>query len=63
MKVAVDNAAETFSFIDIVCNKCSKMGTDLMIEYKSGPGSITKETIKKQFIERDLFKANSLDEL
>lgn len=63
MEMAVDNARETFSFIDLVCEKCSRLGTDILIEYKSGPGSITKETIKKQFIERDLFKVNSLDEL
>ncbi|BAP31039.1 uncharacterized protein CHSO_2002 [Chryseobacterium sp. StRB126] len=63
MEVAVENARETFSFIDLVCKGCSRAGTDLMIEYKSGPGSITSGTIKKQFIERDLFKANSLDEI
>ena len=63
MELAVENARETFSFIDVVCKNCSKVGTDLLIEYKSGPGSITSSTIKKQFIERDLFKANSLDEI
>lgn len=63
MEVAVENARETFSFIDLVCRKCSGTGRDIMIEYKSGPGSITSGTIKKQFIERDLFSTTSLDEL
>lgn len=34
-----------------------------MVEYKSGPGSISSSTIKDQFIERDLFNANSLDQI
>lgn len=36
---------------------------NLKIEYKSGPGSISSTTIKEQFIERDIFNANSLNEL
>ncbi|PAM94916.1 hypothetical protein B4N84_10755 [Flavobacterium sp. IR1] len=34
-----------------------------MVEYKSGPGSISASTIKDQFIEHDLFNANSLDQI
>ncbi|TRX33234.1 hypothetical protein FNW52_15865 [Flavobacterium sp. ZT3R18] len=63
LELRVGNSRETFSFIDLACKNCSSKGTDIMIEYKSGPGSITKETIQKQFIERDLFNANSLDEI
>ncbi|MFK7002175.1 hypothetical protein, partial [Flavobacterium oreochromis] len=63
LEVSINNARETFSFIDLVCKNCSVTGRNINIEYKSGPGSITKETIKKQFIERDLFNANSLDEI
>ncbi|MFK7002173.1 hypothetical protein [Flavobacterium oreochromis] len=43
-------------------NACAN-GRNINIEYKSGPGSIKSETIKKQFIERDLFNANSLTEI
>ncbi|MFK7002176.1 hypothetical protein, partial [Flavobacterium oreochromis] len=46
----------------LVCNACAN-GRNINIEYKSGPGSIKSETIKKQFIERDLFNANSLAEI
>ncbi|MFK7102316.1 hypothetical protein [Flavobacterium oreochromis] len=46
----------------LVCNACAN-GRNINIEYKSGPGSIKSETIKKQFIERDLFNANSLTEI
>lgn len=63
LEVSIDNARETLSSIDLVCNGCSASGRNINIEYKSGPGSISKETIKKQFIERDLFNANSLDEI
>ncbi|WP_286430521.1 hypothetical protein [Myroides marinus] len=35
----------------------------MLVEYKSGPGSISSSTIKEQFIERDLFNANSLDQI
>ncbi|MEO8239775.1 MAG: hypothetical protein ABI576_16850 [Flavobacterium sp.] len=63
LELRVDNARETFSFIDLACKNCASNGKDILIEYKSGAGSITKETIKKQFIERDLFTANSLEEI
>ena len=49
------------SSIDLFCIDCTP--ANLKIEYKSGPGSIESSTIKDQFIERDLFNANSLDEI
>jgi len=52
-----------FLFIDLACKNCAPNGKDILIEYKSGAGSVTKETIQKQFIERDLFTANSLEEI
>ena len=51
------------SSIDILCIKCKEPNIDIMVEYKSGPGSISSSTIKEQFIERDLFNANSLEEI
>ncbi len=36
---------------------------NLKTEYKSGPGSISSKTIKEQFIERDLFNADNLNEI
>ncbi|OWP74275.1 hypothetical protein [Flavobacterium oreochromis] len=62
LEVSINNARETLSSIDLVCNACAN-GRNINIEYKSGPGSIKSETIKKQFIERDLFNANSLTEI
>ncbi|MFK7002142.1 hypothetical protein, partial [Flavobacterium oreochromis] len=62
LEVSINNARETLSSIDLVCNACAN-GRNINIEYKSGPGSIKSETIKKQFIERDLFNANSLNEI
>ncbi|MFK7000162.1 hypothetical protein V3470_00010 [Flavobacterium oreochromis] len=62
LEVSINNARETLSSIDLVCNACAN-GRNINIEYKSGPGSIKSETIKKQFIERDLFNANSLAEI
>ena len=49
------------SSIDLFCIDCTP--ANLKVEYKSGPGSIESSTIKDQFIERDLFNANSLDEI
>jgi hypothetical protein len=49
------------SYIDLFCPNCTP--ANLKVEYKSGPGSIKSSTIKNQFIERDLFNANSLDEI
>ena len=63
LELRVDNARETFSFIDLACKNCASNGSDILIEYKSGAGSITKETIQKQFIERDLFIVSSLEEI
>ena len=63
LELRVDNARETFSFIDLACKNCASNGSDILIEYKSGAGSITKETIQKQFIERDLFTVSSLEEI
>lgn len=58
---SVSNFRGTTSSIDLFCANC--IPANLKIEYKSGPGSITSSTIKEQFIERDLFNANSLDEI
>jgi len=33
------------------------------LNIKTGPGSVTSDIIKNQFIERDLFNANNLDEI
>ncbi|MBB1140671.1 hypothetical protein [Myroides sp. WP-1] len=62
---AIPNARSTTgnSYIDILCIKCKEPNIDIMVEYKSGPGSISSSTIKEQFIERDLFNANSLDQI
>jgi hypothetical protein len=49
------------SYIDLFCPNCTP--ANLKVEYKSGPGSIKSSTIKDQFIERDLFNANNLDEI
>ena len=49
------------SSIDLFCANCTP--PNLKVEYKSGPSSINSTTIKEQFIERDLFNANSLDEI
>ncbi|MBD2769200.1 hypothetical protein IC235_15010 [Hymenobacter sp. BT664] len=57
----VANARGTTSFIDVFCEQC--IPPNLKIEYKSGPGSITAGTIKDQFIERDLFSAENLNEI
>lgn len=57
----IQNARSTNSSIDLFCMNCSP--ANLKVEYKSGPGSISSTTIKEQFIERDLFNANSLDEI
>ncbi len=60
---SIPNARPTASksSIDLFCVNCSP--ANLKVEYKSGPGSISSSTIKEQFIERDLFNANSLDEI
>lgn len=60
---SIPNARATTanSSIDLFCVNCNP--ANLKVEYKSGPGSITASTIEKQFIERDLFNANSLDEI
>jgi len=63
LELSLKNSRETFSFIDLACKNCARNGKDILIEYKSGPGSITKETIRKQFIDRDLFNATSLGEI
>lgn len=61
MEFSIDNARNTSSRIDVFCENCEI--PNLKIEYKSGPGSINSNKIKDQFIERDLFNANSLDEI
>jgi len=61
IEFGIPNARGTTSRIDVFCSNCDV--PNLKIEYKSGPGSIKSSTIKKQFIERDLFNANSLDEI
>ncbi|WP_335966830.1 fibronectin type III domain-containing protein [Galbibacter sp. PAP.153] len=61
LEFGIDNARGTTSRIDVFCEDC--IPNNLKIEYKSGPGSISSSTIKEQFIERDLFNANSLDEI
>jgi hypothetical protein len=60
---SIPNARPTAanSSIDLFCINCSP--ANLKVEYKSGPGSISSSTIKDQFIERDLFNTNSLDEI
>jgi hypothetical protein len=60
---SIPNARPTTanSSIDLFCVNCSP--ANLKIEYKCGPNSITSSTIKEQFIERDLFNANSLEEI
>ncbi|NLD48817.1 MAG: hypothetical protein GX660_16765, partial [Clostridiaceae bacterium] len=60
---SIPNARPTTanSSIDLFCVNCSP--ANLKVEYKSGPGSITSNTIKEQFIERDLFNAKSFDEI
>jgi hypothetical protein len=60
---SIPNARPTTanSSIDLFCVNCNP--PNLKVEYKSGPGSITSSTIKEQFIERDLFNANSLDDI
>ncbi|PAM94918.1 hypothetical protein B4N84_10765 [Flavobacterium sp. IR1] len=62
---SIPNARPTAanSSIDALCINCGGFDKDIMVEYKSGPGSISTSTIKDQFIERDLFNANSLDQI
>ncbi len=61
LEFGVSNARGNTSRIDVFCSNCDV--PNLKIEYKSGPGSIKSTTIKEQFIERDLFNANSLNEI
>ncbi|WMN07057.1 hypothetical protein QYS48_27635 [Marivirga arenosa] len=58
---SIGNARNTNSSLDVFCNNCKI--PNLKVEYKTGPGSVTSDIIKSQFIERDLFNANNLDEI
>jgi len=58
---SIGNARNTNSSLDVFCNNCEI--PNLKVEYKTGPGSVTSDIIKNQFIERDLFNANNLDEI
>ena len=61
LEFGVPNSRGTSSSLDAFCANCDI--PNLKIEYKSGPTSISSTKIKEQFIERDLFNANSLDEI
>jgi len=58
LEYTVPNARGTSSYIDIYCSECFTGGKRLLVEYKYGPTSITKQSIIEQFIERDLFNPN-----
>ena len=55
LEFTVPNARGTSSYLDVYCADCFTGGKRLLVEYKYGPTSITKQNIIKQFIERDLF--------
>ena len=57
---SIGNVRNTNSSLYVFCNNCEI--TNLKVEYKSGH-SINSDIIKNQFIERDLFNANNLDEI
>jgi len=61
LESSISNARRTTSYIDVDCPNCDI--PNLLVEYKSGPGSITSKTIKEQLIERDLFNAESLNQI
>ncbi len=55
LEFTVPNARNTNSYLDIYCTDCFTGGKRLLVEYKHGPTSVTKDKIIEQFIERDLF--------
>lgn len=57
LEFPVQNARPTngSSYIDVYCVNCYDDTKVLLVEYKYGPTSVTKDKIIEQFIERDLF--------
>ena len=58
LEFTVPNARNTNSYLDVYCADCFTGGKRLLVEYKYGPTSVTKDKIIEQFIERDLFNPN-----
>jgi hypothetical protein len=58
LEFTVPNARNTNSYLDVYCLDCFTGGKRLLVEYKHGPTSVTKDKIIEQFIERDLFNPN-----
>ncbi len=61
LEFSVGNARNTNSQIDVYCRYCEP--EFLKIEYKSGPTSIDEVKIRKEFIERDLYNADNLNQI
>jgi len=61
LESSIANARRTTFYIDVNCPNCDI--PNLLVEYKSGRGSITSKTIKEQLIQRDSFNATFLDQI